>query len=138
MGVAAAAVGQDQQFPGLCICLPALLTPPMVDAIGGELGGVRGRAHGHCAAVFLGIVDRVGRGPTLGVGNEVVGVDPLGFPAPGGAGIFEIAHQFLLLGVHADHRLAGRREGRAMLLNVLELRLSVRTTDLSIFSSPGL
>ncbi|MGY3204627.1 hypothetical protein ACVW19_005142 [Streptomyces sp. TE5632] len=45
---------------------------------------------------------------------------------PGRAGVFEVADQFLLLGVHADHRLAGIPVVACSLVEITELGIPVR------------
>lgn len=60
-----------------------------------------------------------------GVLGEVVGVDLLCFVPLRLPDIFEIAHQFFLLGVHADARVARAAEFRAFFGDVAELSISL-------------
>ena len=71
---------------------------------------------------------------SLSHADKVIGIDRLRFLSPSDASVFEVAHQFLLLGIYAYHRQARVRELRTVLLDVLELLIPVgmRWTGLSL------
>ena len=104
--------------------------PPAADGLHGELGCVGGVADADPAGVVGDVVDAVGDG--LGelsqrpVG-EVVHADPLGLPGGLrlGAAVGVGPDQFLLLGVHADHRLPGGAELAGQRVEVGELGVAV-------------
>ena len=103
--VTAAAVGEDGEALDIGIAFAALGAPPLLDTVDCEprgVGGGGGDEHG--AGVGLQVVDTVGNCHGLGVGVEVVVVDEHGLAIPLRAGVFERPHEFLLLGVDADHR----------------------------------
>ena len=137
VAVTATSIRQHQHVFGLWISRTAIAEPPVFDTVSGKTCGIRRGSHGHGATVAVDIVDRVGRGPALGVVEEVIGIDGLGFPAPDGTGIFEVAHQFLLLGIHAYHRQARSRELLALLLDVLKLRIAIRMRRASLAFTVG-
>ena len=87
---------------GAGIASAALGAPPFLDAVGRAGGGIEGGADEDGAGVGLGIVDAVGDGDAVCLGGEVVVADELRGPVPLGAGILEVADEFLLLGVDAD------------------------------------
>lgn len=62
----------------------------------------------------------------FGVAGEIVHVDFLRIDAPNLPGVFEIAYQFTLLGVHADDRLAVPPEQTLDPLNEAILPITVR------------
>ena len=80
--IAAAAVGQDLQRFGLGIVLAALGAPPFLDAVDGERRGVGGLADEDGAGIGPRVVDTVGDGEALGLGAEVVVLDPFGAAIP--------------------------------------------------------
>ena len=59
---------------------------------------------------------------------EIVPIDPawMALGAPIGARVLVISNQFLLLGVHRDHRLPGSLKGEHLVVDVLELGIAVR------------
>ena len=84
-------------------------------------------AHRDPAGVAPHVVDAVRDRLAQVLVREIVDVDPLGlalrlpFPPP----VLEGADQLLLLGVHRDHRLAGRQERFDLLVEVAELGIPV-------------
>src|ERR1019366_6825314 len=79
----------------------------------------------------------VGDGLAQLLADEVVHVHPLGV-APGPPfppAVPEVADILFLLGVHADHRLAGRLVGPGLLADMAELRVPVRV--LAALGGPG-
>jgi len=126
VAVAATAVGQDQEFGGVRIASLALIAPPALEVVGGELGRVVRGSHVEGAAVGEDVVDAVGHGESEGVGTEVVVVDEDGRLAPGTSRVLEVADEFLLLGVDGNDRLTGSGEAVPELGDVAELLVSVR------------
>ena len=97
--------------------------PPVGDGVHGQIRRVSRRGHTHLPFVPLRIVDPVLRCSTLGVLGKVVGVHFLRFLPPRLAGVLEVPHQFLVLGVHADPRVAGAAELLTLGSNVAELSI---------------
>src|SRR5205809_2317594 len=76
------------------------------------------------AAIGLGVEDAIQNGHALGLRAKVVVVDRGGSAIPLGASILEVPHQFPLLGVDADHRIALSAETPTQFADVLELSLA--------------
>ena len=81
----------------------------------------------HRAAVGLEIINAEREGDTLGLGTKVVVVDGSGDTLPLPAGIFEIAHQFPLLGIDTDDRVAMTAEAASQAGDVAELLVACGT-----------
>src|SRR5262249_10503266 len=92
--VAAAGVGQDQQFVGIGKGRPSLLVPPAGDRIDGEGRRICRRPDMDGAAIVEHIVDAVWNGTALAVLKEVVDVDGNRRAAPSPPSLFEVADQF--------------------------------------------
>ena len=100
--VAAAAVGEDSELGGVGIAALTGGSPPVVETVDREERRVVGVADDDGAVVGEQVVDAVGNGEAVGEGAEVVVEDLDGLLFPGGAGVLEVADEFLLLGVDAD------------------------------------
>ena len=87
----------------------------------GKGGGIVRDSEKNGATIGQQVVDAVRNGHAGGVGAEVVVVDRYRGAIPLGAGVLEIAHQFALLGIHADHRKTVTLEAMAQRGDVLEL-----------------
>ena len=72
IAVAAAPVGEDEDFIGLRICSPSDMCPPPAQRVDGEFGGVLADAEGDEPFVANQVVDPVGNAYALGGGGEVV------------------------------------------------------------------
>ena len=131
--IAAAAVGEDVKLAGAGIAPAALGAPPFLDAVDREGGGIEGGADEDGAGVGLGIVDAVGDGDAVCLGAEVVIADELRGPVPLGAGILEVADEFLLLGVDADDGEVLSGAAPAQPGDVLELGIAVRMRGAGAF-----
>src|SRR5947207_10935211 len=126
--VGAARVSGDQQPPGGRVDGPARVVPPAADRLHSEGGGGMVGADVHPAGVGGQVVDAVrDRLAQLQV-KEVVTLDAdrIASGPPFTAAVVIIADQFLLLGVHADHRLAGIAVVPDLLVEVTELVVPVR------------
>ena len=101
--------------------------PPAADRLDGERGGVVVGAHADPTGVGGQVVDAVGVGLAQGGVDEVVDLDRFGLSrgAPFRAGVLVLADQFLLLGVHADHRVARGQVLAGLLVEVGELGVPV-------------
>ena len=108
--VAAAGVGEDQQFTGTGVALAAFALPPSEQVVSSEVGGVVGGADDDEATVRGYIVDAVGDGDADRLGAEVVVVDGLWGFRPATAGVLEVPDQFALFGIDADDWQAARGE----------------------------
>jgi len=100
-------------------------TPPVGDGVHGQGRRVARSGHAHMALVSLRIVNSVLRRATFGVLGKVVGIDFLCFFPPRLPDILEMAHQFFLLGVHADSRVAHPSEFFAFFGDIAELSISL-------------
>ena len=128
VAVGTARVRGDQQPPGPGIAVPAGPVPPAADGLHGERRSVVIGADVHPSGVRRQVIDPVrDRLAQVPVG-EVMGVHPdrpaRGPPLP--AAVLELADQFLLLGVHADHGIPGRQMLAGLLADVTELSVPVR------------
>src|SRR5208282_3655954 len=103
MSVGSPGIGGDEQLCGLWEAGPAHGVPPAPDRFDGEAGGVGRVADRHPSLVVGEVVDPVGDGPAELFVDEVMGLHPRRFAdrvvLPAAVG--ELAHQLLLLGVHA-------------------------------------
>src|SRR5208282_1534363 len=124
--VAAAAIGQDQQFGHLTVASPAFATPPLRNRIDRKLRRVVRGAQQHRATIGPQIIQAAGNGHALGLRAKIVVVDWKSLRAPEAAGILESSHQFLLFAVHADNRQALAAELSALALEVTELTVALR------------
>ena len=112
--VAAAGVGEDQQFGGAGVALAAFALPPSDQVVSSEVGGVVGGADDDEAVVGGDVVDAVGDGDAVSLGAEVVVVDGLGRLSPGVALVLEITDELALFGIDADDRQAAPGEFHAL------------------------
>src|SRR4051812_21126768 len=105
--VAPAPVGGDGQATDIAIAAVANVMPPGTDRLHGKCRRVVVDADADPTGIGGEIVDAIGHRPTEFLDQEVMHADLLGIatrpPLP--AGVLEVSDQFLLLGVHRDHRL---------------------------------
>ena len=125
--VAPAGVGGDQQPPRLRVAVLPQGVPPAADGLDRERGGVMVSAHIHEPVVRGDVAGPVrGHLPGLLIG-EVMVADrhriPPGPPLLPGLGV--LADLLLLLGIHADHRLARGDMRLCLLADVAELSVAV-------------
>jgi hypothetical protein len=125
--VAAAAVGDHQQLPRPRVAGLAQVLPPLPQGGHGELRRVVVDPDTHPADVLGHVIDPVGDRLAQGRVREIVDPHRLGFVSrlPLAAPGLEIPDQFLLLGVHRDHRLAAALERPSARGDVLELTIAV-------------
>ena len=123
VGVAAAAIGEQDELGGLGIAGSAFAAPPSSEVVDGEEGGVGGDADRDEAAVGERVVDAVGDGQAGGMGAEVVVVDRDRGRLPRDAGVAEASDQLFFLGVDAEDR--GVEAGTVTAQAVDELELVV-------------
>src|SRR6516225_12337783 len=102
--------------------------PPAADRLDRERGGAAVLADRDPPGVRADVVYPVRDGLAQLLVDEVVGVHPLGIAlGPPGAALVRIgADQLLLLGVHADHRLARSQVCGDLPADVTELAVPVR------------
>ena len=125
--IGSAAVGGDEQPPGVRVFLPPHLLPPFFDGGHREDRGVVVDADGDPGAVVGEVVDPVGDGLAVGQVGEVVGGHLLGCAdrLPLLPGLGEASDQLLLLGVHADHRVATVQVLPGQRVDIAELGVAV-------------
>ena len=130
VAVGAARVRGDQQAGGLRVVPAAAHLPPAADGLHGEDGRVVIDTDIHPAGVAGDVVDPVrDRLLHIRAGEEeavVLHLHRLALRAPLPAAHRQPAQLLPLLGVHADHRLAGRLVVLGLLVDVPELRIPVR------------
>ena len=128
VAVGAARVRGDQQPPGPRVLAAASGVPPAADRLHRERGGVMVGAHVHPARVRRHVIEPVGNGLACAVAREIMRADSRrltpGPPLP--ARVLELPDQLLLLGVHADHRVAAVLVGPGLLADVAGLGVPVR------------
>ena len=101
-------------------------TPPRTDGTDGEGGGVMRNTHEDDATIGLRIIDAVRNALTGCEGSEVMVVNLLGRGGPFGAGVFEVADQFvLLLGIDTADRVALALKPLAHVLDEQELFIAI-------------
>ena len=121
VGVAAAAIGEQDDFGGLGVARAAFAAPPGIKVVDGEEGRVGGDADGDEAAVGQRVVDAVGDGQAGGMGAEVVIVDRDRGRFPAHAGVAEASDQLFLLAVDTENRGVAARAVTPQLRDELEL-----------------
>jgi len=123
----AGSVGGDQQPPGGGVALLAHGSPPSADRADGEACGVVIGADADPTDIVGDVVDPVRHGAAQPGIDEVVNLDRFG-PAggtPGPAIVLEIAHQFLLLRIDRDDRLARCQERLGLGVDIAKLRVAI-------------
>ncbi|RPK84534.1 hypothetical protein EES46_24045 [Streptomyces sp. ADI98-10] len=127
IAVGPARIGSDQQPGSLRVVGPALAVPPAADRLHRERGGVVVGADIDPAGVRRQVVDAVRDGLAQQRIGEVVDADRhrIACGPPGTASVVEVADQLSLLGVHADHRLAGIPVITCLLVEIPELGIPV-------------
>ena len=125
-GIAATAIGFNQQLSGLRKAFQPLSRTPLGNISHRKGGGVGGLAHIDGALMVLHIIDAIRHGLAQRILRKVMHVDTLRALAPGAPGVLEVTNQFFLLGVDTDHRLSRRHMLGALLNKVLELRVAFR------------
>ena len=126
--VAATPVGHDQQLPGMRIMLGAHLVPPTADGLQGKPGGIVIHADTHPPLILTPIGHAVGNGLAQRLIHEIMHLDLFGLSprSPLLAAVTEQADQFLLPGIHRDHRLTALLKTLHRHVDVLELSVAVR------------
>jgi hypothetical protein len=71
------------------------------------------------------VIDAIWNGSAKGITWKIMGVDHLWLVAPYSSSILEIADQFLLLGIRADHRISGVKKQLLDARDIPELAVSV-------------
>lgn len=101
-------------------------SPPVCNGVNGQVGGITGSRHAHVTLVAFRIVDAIGCRAAFRVSWKVVIVDLLRFPTPRSTRILELTDEFLFLCVHADSWITTLAEILALLVEVLELSITLR------------
>ena len=104
----------------------------MTNVIHRKLGRVRRLPDVDHAMIAQQIIDPVGHGPPTGRAGKVMHQHRFRLARPGLARIFEITDQFLLLGIHADHRLHGLQMDGALDFTTLKKRLETADGSLNL------
>jgi hypothetical protein len=109
---------------GVGIALPSFLAPPSADGGYGEGGGFVRHTDEQGTAIGLRVEDAIENRHTLSLRAKILVIDRGGSAPPLGACIFEVPHQFPLLGVDTDHWIALSAETPAQFADVGELHLA--------------
>src|SRR6516164_1343224 len=124
--VTSSRVGRDQQPGGLRVGRFPHRIPPTADTLHRKRRGVVVHSHAHPGRVLRQVVDPIRCGPAPFANHKVVNPHsfriPLRSPLP--PAIFEVANQFLLLGVYGNDRLPSLHIPLHLLIEVLELCLT--------------
>ena len=123
--VAAARVGQNQQFGDTSPATRSFAFPPGGDGMTGEGWRIVRDAYADGTAVVCRVVNAVGDADAAGIGEEVVIVHQNRRAVPFGSGVLEIANQFAFLGVDADERKTLSLETSPQRADLLELPIAV-------------
>jgi hypothetical protein len=124
--VAAPGVGQDQKFTRVLVVALSISLPPVLNGIDGKLRRIRRDAHVDKALISAHIVNTIGRRFAQRILREIVGIHLDRFLGPDSARVLEIADQFFVFRVDADHGQAAPEEALLLLLNIAELSVAVR------------
>ena len=125
--VTATAICRNQEFMGWLVTQASHLLPPAADALDGEFRGIMIKANTHPPLIGVQIIDAIGNClPQLFV-DKIMDTHRfwLLLRLPFATSIVEIAHQFLLFGVHRDHRLAAALKGLHLRIDIGELGVAV-------------
>src|SRR5437867_6937322 len=125
--IAAAAIGEDEQFGRVGIAFATFPAPPLAKGFDREQWCVVGGAHDDHPAIGLEVVNAVGDGQTMGLRAEVMILDQNWRPTPHLTVVFELAHQLLFLGIHTDNRIAAAAELLPVVGEVAELLVAIWT-----------
>src|SRR5438876_12425246 len=109
----ASAVGADEQ-PGRSSVVPlSVQTPPPSDAFGGELRRVMSNADVDHGSISRDVVSTVGNSFAFPQVRKVMHRHLIGLSPgqPSATRVFKGSDEFLLLGVHGNHRVASPPEG---------------------------
>src|SRR5439155_20189424 len=82
--------------------------------------------HDDLPAIGLKVINPVGDRQAPALGTEIMVLDPDRLPTPESTVVLELTHQFLLLGVDADNRIAAAAELVALMSQVAELLFPLR------------
>src|SRR5271157_3043971 len=125
--VATSTVGGDQKTLGPRIQAATFRTPPAPDRGNCELSGIVVGTY-NVTPIARQVVDAVRVGARhVGMG-EIMTLDPLGFAlcVPFAPVVLVVSHEFFLLRVHRNHRVAGTHFTRHPAVDMLELRVTVQ------------
>src|SRR5580658_1867052 len=127
VAVAAASVCGEQQSRGVGIGISSHAPPPATDGLDCEFGRVVVDADVDPSFVASDVVDAVRNRLAESLVDEVVHAHRLRLArrAPLLATVGEISDEFLLLGVHGDHRLTGTLKAPRLRVDVLELLVAI-------------
>ena len=100
--------------------------PPCGDRMSGKCRGVMGDAQGNHAAVEHRVVDPIGESHAVGIGEEIVIVDPDRRAVLVGAGLLEVADHLPLFRIHTDDGQALTFEAGTQRGDELKLLIAIR------------
>jgi hypothetical protein len=123
--VTSAGIAENQQLRGFGEVPLARRQPPASNCVHGELGRVGRRADIDETSVLVQHIQAVGHSTRSRVLTEIMRVDFLSLATPRPTLILEIAYQFLLFRVHADHRPTSLEKPFLLLLDIPELPIPI-------------
>jgi len=123
--IASAVIGQDENALGLWVLFCTVEFPPFRDGICGKGGRVVTDADTYHSLIGYRVVNAVRADFRFCIGREVMIGNGSIAVAPHSSGIFEVADEFLFLGVNADGRLAPTGEAFSGGADMAELEISL-------------
>ena len=125
--IGTAAIRGNHQPGGRRISLATHRLVPAADGVDRELGGIVIDADTDAARIRRDVVDTIGNGFAEFLVDEVMHIDLVraAFRSVVAARVLVRADQFLLLGIDRDHRLTGGLQGNHLLIDMLELGVTV-------------
>gem|GEM_PF-3268921 len=124
--ITAAAVCLNQELGCVRIPLVQFCLAPMCQIVHRERWRISRLSNGDCATIGAHIIDPIGDGLPQRVVWKIVGINFFCRLAPDLARVFEVADQFLLLGIHTDDGLVRRAVLRTLHSDVTKLLIALR------------
>ena len=125
IAIAAAGIGENQEFAGVGMMRAAFVAPPAGNRPCGESWCVVRNADNDGAAVSDRVINAVRDSHTDGIGSEIVVINQAGRLSPTRSRIFEVADKLTFLGIDADDRHVPSTEALAQIGNVFKLKVAV-------------
>jgi hypothetical protein len=119
--IAATGISQDENFVLIGKKYLAFGLPPLGNDLHGKLWGIRRTTDINEAQIMVQVINAVRDRFAQGILIEIMIIHFGGLLAPTSSVVFEVANQFLLLGIHADHGPSRRQKRLLLRFQILEL-----------------
>jgi len=126
IAIAAAPIGEDQEFWCVRIESDPGVGPPVGNGIHGEFSRIRRESSIDVAWLMLFVIDAVGDSPCQGIGGKVVHVDLGTLFTPDLSGLLKRTDEFFLLGIDADRGPTSQAKDLPLTLQIGELGVPLR------------